>query len=344
MRSRRTVQLPVHVHCVKSRGKHYYYYQPLRSTAAAGIRTRLFGEPTDPEWWEAYRTAASLKAPVERTDTFKALIKAYKESNSWKTLAEATRSEWTRYLQRIEDVWGTVQVKALLPKHVAGLQEKYAATPASANNLLKALTGMLSWAVMHGWRNDNPCREIPYLGGAVPYEAWETEMIDLARHKLPFHLWLPIGVAYYTGQRQSDVLTMPWSKLKNGLIEVKQVKTGKWVWIPVHRDLLPILDRAPRTADKVCTTSRGTAWACGRSYASSLALELKAREELAPLRSVVFHGLRKSAVTSLLEAGCSTAEAASITGQSMQMVEHYARDVNQRKLAVAAIAKWEAAA
>jgi hypothetical protein len=33
---------------------------------------------------------------------------------------------------------------------------------------------------------------------------------------------------------------------------------------------------------------------------------------------------------------------AAITGQSREMVEHYARQVNQRKLAAAAILKWEA--
>jgi len=43
----------------------------------------------------------------------------------------------------------------------------------------------------------------------------------------------------------------------------------------------------------------------------------------------------------LLEAGCTTAEVASITGQSFEMVKHYARQVSQRKLAAAAIAKWE---
>ena len=56
---------------------------------------------------------------------------------------------------------------------------------------------------------------------------------------------------------------------------------------------------------------------------------------------LVFHGLRKSAVVMLLEAGCTTAEVASITGQSYEMVEHYAKQVRQRKLAAAAIAKWE---
>lgn len=55
----------------------------------------------------------------------------------------------------------------------------------------------------------------------------------------------------------------------------------------------------------------------------------------------MFHGLRKSAVVTLLEAGCTAAEVAAITGQSMQMVEHYARQVNQKKLAAAAILEWE---
>jgi hypothetical protein len=34
---------------------------------------------------------------------------------------------------------------------------------------------------------------------------------------------------------------------------------------------------------------------------------------------------------------------AAVTGQSRQMVEHYSRQVNQKKLAARAILKWEAA-
>jgi hypothetical protein len=45
----------------------------------------------------------------------------------------------------------------------------------------------------------------------------------------------------------------------------------------------------------------------------------------------------------LLEAGCTDAEVAAITDQSRDMVEHYARAVNQRRLAAAAILKWEGA-
>jgi hypothetical protein len=56
-------------------------------------------------------------------------------------------------------------------------------------------------------------------------------------------------------------------------------------------------------------------------------------------RRRVFHGFRKSVVVFLLEAGCSDAEAAAITGQSRQMLEHYSRQVNQQKLARAAVLK-----
>lgn len=49
----------------------------------------------------------------------------------------------------------------------------------------------------------------------------------------------------------------------------------------------------------------------------------------------------QSAVVTLLEAGCTDAEVAAITGQSRAMVEHYARLVNQEKLARSAILRWE---
>ncbi|MDA0341232.1 MAG: hypothetical protein O3B74_06500, partial [Proteobacteria bacterium] len=52
------------------------------------------------------------------------------------------------------------------------------------------------------------------------------------------------------------------------------------------------------------------------------------------------HGLRKNAVIALLEAGATVHEVSAITGQTPQMVEHYAREVNQEVLADSAMAKW----
>jgi hypothetical protein len=51
--------------------------------------------------------------------------------------------------------------------------------------------------------------------------------------------------------------------------------------------------------------------------------------------------LPKNAVDALLEAGCTAAQVSSITGQSLQMVEHYAAKRNTRKIAKDAMAKWD---
>ena len=93
---------------------------------------------------------------------------------------------------------------------------------------------------------------------------------------------------------------------------------------------------------QLLTNTRGQPWTkCGFKASWQKAL----RGPLAPIREagLVFHGLRKSAVVMLLEVGCTTAEVQAITGQSMQMVAHYAKQVNQKTLAASAILKWERA-
>jgi hypothetical protein len=56
----------------------------------------------------------------------------------------------------------------------------------------------------------------------------------------------------------------------------------------------------------------------------------------------VFHGLRKNAVNMLLEAGGTEAEVAAIVEMSEQMVRHYSRAVNKRRLAINGMKKLEA--
>ena len=136
---------------------------------------------------------------------------------------------------------------------------------------------------------------------------------------------------------------MKWNDLDRSLIAVVQEKTGKRLWIPMHQNLRALLAEIPRVSIAILTSSRRVPWTSDgfrHVWADQLASPI-----MAPLRERrrVFHCLRKSAVVFLLEAGCTDAEVAAITGQSREMVEHYALQVNQRKLAAAAILKWEAA-
>jgi integrase len=129
---------------------------------------------------------------------------------------------------------------------------------------------------------------------------------------------------------------MRWSDIRDGLVSVKQSKTGKALVIPVHRDLAAVLVATPRTAVTILTTKAGTPWQSG--FKASWSKELT---RIGWPDGLVFHGLRKSAVCFMLEAGCSTAEVSAVTGQTLVMVEHYAKQVRQGGLAASAVLKWE---
>jgi hypothetical protein len=80
--------------------------------------------------------------------------------------------------------------------------------------------------------------------------------------------------------------------------------------------MLMVIETVRGNSVQLLTNTRGQPWTkCGFKASWQKAL----RGPLAPIR----------------EAGLA------ITGQSMQMVEHYAKQVSQKKLAASAILKWE---
>ena len=238
--------------------------------------------------------------------------------------------------------WGGLRVASVEPRHVLALRDKFAATPASANNLLRALSSMMTWAVPRGWIRFNPCLSVKKLKGGTPYAPWSWEAICRFSEVARVDLWLAAALAQYSGQRQGDVLKMRWTDIRNGLIAVEQNKTGKKLWIPMHAELKRILAEVSKRSEFILTSDRGERWTAD-GFKTAWQRQM-AERALEPLRKqkCVFHGLRKSAVVMLLEAGCTDAEVSAITGQSREMVVHYAQAVNQRKLAAAAILKWEA--
>jgi Phage integrase family len=349
-----TIELPRHVNVVRVKGRPYYYLHVGRGTDRAAKPVRLPDDPRDPAFWAAYRTAMNEPEPQRSANAIDALIEAYKQAPEWGQLSRSTRANWELYLKRIASAWGLLEVRGIEPKHVLALRDKYAATPAAANNLLRCLSSLLSWSVPRGWRADNPCLLVPKLKGGDGYEPWSWDMVQLARQHLRRDLWHAAAVALYSGQRMGDTLAMRWGQVSGNIISVAQEKTHKRLAIPLHEGLRQILAEVPRTAVTILTNTHGAPWTKDgfkTSWQKAFAeptLRAGAHKPAWPLKPIseaglVFHGLRKSAVIFLLEAGCSDAEVAAITGQSRTMVEHYGRQVSQRKLAASAILKWERA-
>jgi hypothetical protein len=360
--------LPAHVHMVRAKGREYFYFQAYRGTKREGPRTPLPGCPTlpngspNPEWWSAWRRLAGEPESGAQRGTFAALIADYQAAPEWADLAKSTRADYARYLDVIKNAWGDLRVEAMDSKHVLDLRDAYADVPppepemqakplaeykdrsVAANNLVAVLSALISWGIPRRWRVDNPCEHVPKLRGGDPYAPWPMRAIEhFAKHGRP-ELWRVAAHALYTGQRQGDVLAMLKSHVAAGEIRVLQEKTRKALWIPLHRDLMKVQAEMPRSSSThLLTSSHGTPWTKS-GFKASWQTEMD-RRIFGPFRRhrLVFHGLRKSAVVFLIEAGCTTSQVAAITGQTLEMIEHYSQQVNQRKLARAAILKWEAA-
>ena len=363
------ITLPPHVHRTVRRGHEYFAFHPFRGTKRAGQRVPLPGAPQNvdgslnTEWWARYRQLAGDVPAEMRPGTFAALQAAFQSSPEWAGFAETTRTEWTRYLAYVNRAWGETRVDGFQPRHVLELRDAYAdmppappavpdkpledylSRPAAANNLLRAFSAMIAWSIPRGWRSDNPCDHVPKFKGGDGYAPWAWDEIEIFKTVAAQRFIDALSLALYTGQRLGDVLAMRWSDIRDAMIAVTQEKTDTKLWIPIHRDLDRELKRLQRSRVSVTilTTSDGTPWTKD-GFKASWQAQMNV-EELAVLRERrrVFHGLRKSAVVFLLEADCTDAQVAAITGQSREMVEHYARQVNQLRLAASAVLKWEVA-
>jgi integrase len=299
--------------------------------ALPGVPYEVDGRPNS-AWWAAYNALAQACAQPAAIGTFNALVIAYKSSPEWRELSQGTKVLWGALLDRVVAAWGELQVREVEARHVLALRDQYADRPAAANNTLRALSAMLSWSIPRGWRETNPCLIVRKLKGGEAYAPWSWEDIETFRQKARPDLWT-LG----------DVISMRWSAIKDGLISVTQEKTGTKLWIPIHATLRSILAEQPRAALTILSNRRGEPWT--KSGFVHVWRDELLQQAFASLkeRRLVFHGLRKSAVVFLLEAGCTDGEVAAITGQSRDMVLHYAQQVNQRKLAASAVLKWEAA-
>lgn len=335
-------KLPPHVVQVRNKtGRPYLYLMRYRGTPRAEKAVRLPDDPRTPEFWAEYARAMQLPAKPANPNTIEKLVEAWHASPEWKQLSDKTRIDWTRYCDRIKTSWGALEVRGIEPKNVLTLRDLYAATPASANNLIRCLSSMLAWSVPRGWRTNNPCREIKPLKGGDGYAPWSWETIEEAKETLRRDLWWVVALALYTGQREEDVLAMLKTAISGNVISVRQEKTGKQLWIPIHRDLKPVIEEALKASPSTCltilTNTVRRPWTVD-GFKSSWG---KNKPPRVIAEKLVFHGLRKSAVVTLLEAGCTDAEVGSITGQSREMIEYYAKQVNQRRLAASAILRWE---
>lgn len=327
--------LPKHVRRKVAKGRTYYYFATGVKVGGKEVLKRL-PDVRDPDFGRMLSAAQSGRTRREKVTgllTVAGLADLYEKSPEFRSKAATTRRSYELNLDKIRKDAGLsiAPADALRPADVRLLHDSMADQTGAANQFVRVLGSLYSWGRKRGHVTAKPVDGVD-LFEQVPHEPWPEWLLDEALQDEAIRL--PVALLYYTAQRIGDVCRMRWSDVRDGTIAVKQEKTGKTLAIPIHAELGKLLATAPR--DALTILSNG-----GRAYEpKQLRDRLQAWAE-ARGQSIVPHGLRKNAVIALLECGCSVAETAAISGQTLQVVEHYGKQRNQGKLASAAILRWE---
>ena len=275
----------------------------------------LRGEPGTPEFVASYNEAVAKKV-APPTGVLLALLFRFQESADFQFgITPRTRRDYIKQIKRIERAFGDFPIKALDdPRSKAVFLEwrdRLAQTSLrQADYAYGTLARILSWAHDRGLIAKNPCAKGGKLyHGSRVHKIWDDEDVARFLRTAPPYLRLAMLLAINTGQRQGDLLKLPWSSYDGKVIKLRQGKTGVYVSIPVADALKAALDAAPRRSPIMLTNSDGKPW----SESGFQGAWGKATTR-AGIRGLTFHDLRGTAVVTLARAGCNEVEIYSITG------------------------------
>jgi integrase len=294
-------------------------------------------KPGTPAFTEAYCTweaTGKIEVNAKRTipGSFDDLIAKFYRSTEWHDLKPTTQETYRGELERFRAQYGDRSASTMSARNVGNLLAKMQDTPAAANNLRKRLGQLFRFAINQGWRTDNPAKSTrPLKTREGGFPTWQEDHIAKFEERWPIGTTprLAFDLALYTGQRRSDVRLMGPQHVQNGEIRVKQIKTGKELWIPLHPNLAASIAAAKIGNLAYIVSAKGAPF----TY-DSFGMWFMRHCRAAGLEGFSMHGLRKACSRRMAEIGLSNQMIKSITGHTSDTeVSRYTRDAEQRVMA-----------
>lgn len=324
-----------HVRYVVTRGKTYAYFNTGKKLRGRTVYSRL-PDPSSASFFQSYAAfKAARDSAGSPSRTFGRMVADYRKSDAYtKRLSEGTRKTYRSILGTAEALLGDFPTQAIDRPMIEMILEENDWGAGKANLFVSVIGAVYKWGRANGRTDAHPTREIARAETGERM-AWPDDVLE-AGLAAGGRVGLAIALLLYTGQRIGDVCNMRWADIKGRSIRVTQQKTGKRLTIPLHSELLVELERYGKRGITLLTGDTGKPIGT-----QPIRDEIKAFVAKQGHPGLLPHGLRKNAVIALLRAGCSVAETAAITGQTYALVEYYARQIDQEKMAEAAILKWE---
>ena len=284
--------------------------------------------------YEAAESRERVGAGVSRTvsGTFAALIVSYYQTPQFRGLEASTALVYRRTIEKLREAHGSKRVSMLKRKHIIGIMGEKSDTPHAANFTLRMMRQLLAHAIDLELRGDNPAIGIKrFKIDSDGFHTWTEDEIERFYnfHKMGTLPHTAMTLMLYTGAARSDAVRLGWANIENGRLSYRRLKTGQRVDMPVHPDLVAVLDTLPRDAFTFLQTRAGKS-------RSPDGLGTKMREwcDAAGLPKCTSHGLRKAVATRLADSGATPHQIASITGhKTLSEVERYTRAADKAALA-----------
>jgi len=277
-------------------------------------------------WAEQIRL---LRHREPRLETVADLVGSYRASPEYKKLRPLTRRDYDRQLLKVANAFGDLSLRAVnareIPKWIHEWRDRLAGSPRQADYAVQVLKVLLAWGVRRGLFEHNRAEKVGRLyRGDRRERTWSSQQVEAFQRSAPEPLVRALMVALETGQRQGDLLTLQWSAIDDGVLRLRQSKTGARVAVPISEALTAHLPCTPTSVGPILTKADGRAWDNkGNGFRAALRDACRA----AGITGVTFHDLRGTFVTRRLAEGWSTLEVAMCTGHSLRdlaMLDTYA--------------------
>ncbi len=192
----------------------------------------LRGEPGTPEFIASYNEAVAKKA-IPPTGKLLSVLQAYQASDEFLSLAPRSRSDYIGKIKLIEKSFGDFPLSAMIDNRARGIfkawRERLAlSSRRQADYAWVVLARILSFGMDRGLVAANPCARGGRLyRGSRAEKIWTAADEAAFLERAPAHLHLPLMLALWTGQRQGDLLRLPWSAYDGKHIRLRQSKGGR---------------------------------------------------------------------------------------------------------------------
>ncbi len=184
-------------------------------------KVRLHEEYGTPAFWDAYQDALSGKtaaAPKKMVagivpGSFRALCVKYYASPEFRGLDWSTKSWRRRALELICQTKAALPVDQMESRHVRRLRDELSEKVGAANQRLKALKALFSWATEAEEAKFNPARDVKLIKYKTKgHHSWTIEEVEKFERHFPLGTKPRLAMAlmlYTAGRREHAVRTRP---------------------------------------------------------------------------------------------------------------------------------------